>query len=183
MRTLDRLVVLPPPAEVTTMAPGDLCFCHGKGIVDWAIRAAEWLRFRKGAKYNHVGMLVEYLGNGDWSVIEAESPGIIMTTLSSLRAHGEVEIVPLPYPCQSDRAVNFMKYQIGEQYGFLTIASLIVSLILPGSLSLYKPGTWICSAVIAEALRYGGWYCQWTNVYQVTPAQLYIAVTGRDNKK
>ena len=73
----------------------------------------------------------------------------------------------------------FMTTQTGQRYGFVSIVSLAVSLILPGALSLYKPGTWICSAVVAEALRFGGWYHQWPNVYQVVPSELYTAVTGK----
>ena len=111
---------------------GDLVFCRGKGVVDWAIRAAEWLRFRGGAKYNHVAVIAGRMPNGDWSVIEAESPGIITASLSSLRLHGDVEIIPMPHPASPDRAVRFMTYQGGDKYGFLTIASLVVSIILPG---------------------------------------------------
>jgi hypothetical protein len=169
--------------EPVPLKAGDLAFCHGGGIVDWGIRAAEWLRFRKGSRYNHVAVLNAPLGDGDWSVIEAESPGVIMSTLSSLTAHGEVKIVSVPVVCNRQDVVQFMRFQLGEKYGFLTIASLLVSLILPGSVNFYKPGTWICSAVAAEALRYGGWFHQWDNIYQVSPAQLYqVLVEEQGNK-
>lgn len=156
--------------------PGDLVFSHGRGIIDWTIRAAEWVRFRRGSKYNHVGMIGWQLKDGDWVVLEAESQGMTNATLTSLTSKGEVLITSPPPEVKRLRAIDFMNLQFGDRYGFITIVSVAISIILPGSIRLFRPGTWICSAVVAEALRFGGWYCRWDDIYGVTPAQLYEAV-------
>ena len=158
--------------------PGDIIFCHGRSLVDWGIRVAEWLRFRRGSYYNHVAMLWRYDEElGDWMIIEAESRGVTTNTLSFRLARCTVKVYAQPAAIRSPNdPINFMLNQQGDKYGFLTLVSLIPSLILPGMISFYKPGTWICSAVVAEALRYGGWLYNWTNMYQTTPAQLYEAI-------
>ena len=155
---------------------GDLVFTHGKGIVDWAIRVGEKIRFKRGSKYNHVAMIVGPLEGDDYSVIEAESGGVVFGKLSDLMARGPVYVCPPPPVVRRTKALQFMYAQEGTRYGWLTVVSTVISIILPGSVNFITPSTWICSAVVGEALRYGGWLHNWADVYQVTPAQLYEAL-------
>jgi hypothetical protein len=68
--------------------------------------------------------------------------------------------------------------EVGAEYGFGSIASIVVTELSPRPVrfDFRRGGTWICSALGAEALRAGGWYHQWPDIYQVRPAQLYSAL-------
>jgi hypothetical protein len=75
-----------------------------------------------------------------------------------------------------EEVVKFMRLQVGERYGFLTIASIALDILTPKFVSLRRDGTWICSAVAAEALRFAGWYHTWGDVYEVMPSDLWRAI-------
>lgn len=154
-----------------THQAGDLVFCHSSGIVGRAIRLAERLRWRPGSFYNHVALLSEAVGD-DWRVIQAEGKGVTDTALLSSVVPGGTYAV---FTCPADRAkvLEFAHAQVGRRYGFLTIASIVVTLLSPQFLNVMLPDTWICSAVAAESLRAGGWLRNWDDIYQVSPAQLW----------
>ena len=156
---------------------GSLVFCHNTNIVGRAIRWGEWLRFRKGDFYNHVATLETPvpLSDGDWFVIEALGSGVTdLGRLSSIVAPGGTyTIVPAPSAVDTAKQLAFLRAQVGQRYGFLTIVSIIASLLTPAFINVMLPNTWICSAVAAEALRAGGWLHNWPDLYQVNPAQLF----------
>jgi hypothetical protein len=71
----------------------------------------------------------------------------------------------------------FAYAQVGDDYSFMSIGSAIFDIASPNWFpSLRMPNTWICSALVAEALRSGGWLHEWGDIYCVTPAQLYQAL-------
>jgi hypothetical protein len=73
--------------------------------------------------------------------------------------------------------VNFMRWQIGRSYGFLTIASILATIVVPFRwFNVMLPNTWVCSAVAGEGLRYAGWYHSWPDIYQVSPAELWEGI-------
>lgn len=166
------------------MQAGDLVFCHSAGLIGKAIRVAEWLRFRRGSKFNHVAQLYKPTEDGkDWYVIQAEAKGVTKDKRLSTIAPGGAYVV-VPSPCNNIKGcvttedqLDFAIAQVGDKYGFLTIASIVVSLLLPRFINVMLPNTWICSAVAAESLRCGGWVHNWPNIYQVSPAQLWEAVS------
>lgn len=155
--------------------PGDLVFCHSVDIVGRFIRLAERIRFRGGSMYNHVATLNEWHteDGGFWTVIQAEAHGITdYRELDDVAPGGSYTIVPTPAQNVAQQ-LAFLRAQVGEPYGFLTIASILVNLMLPKFIDVELPGTWICSAVAAEALRAGGWLHNWPDIYEVSPAQLF----------
>lgn len=163
------------PAEAS---PGDLVFCHSKGFIGRAIRLAERLRWRGGDAYNHVAVLSEPAGF-DWRIIQAEAHGVTSNgLLSTVAPGGSYEIIPLPAGISHDRVLAFARAQEGRRYGFLTIASIVVTLLAPRFVNVMLPDTWICSAVVGESIRFGGWLHSWPDVYQVSPAQLWEALGG-----
>ena len=161
---------------------GDLIFCHGTGFVARGIQAAEWLRRgwngaseAAGAKWNHVAIVNERLENGDYTVVQAEGRGVTDTGL--LSGLGETySVLPLPQGLDPEDVLEFARHQVGAPYGFLTDASIALTLFSPTFINVMLPGTWICSALVAESLRFAGWLHDWPDVYQVSPAQLWIAV-------
>lgn len=165
-----------------TYHPGDLVFCNGTGFLSRAIRLAEWLRFRKGSKFNHVAILYKPYSSSDgiaaggWTVIQAEARGVTCTkTLDDLRKKGDTFTV-VHTDCLAEKIVDFAHGEVGRKYGFLTIISVLVSLFTPKFVNVMLPNTWICSALAGEALRAGGWVHSWPDVYQVNPAELWEAL-------
>lgn len=153
------------------MNPGDLLFCRGTGIVSRAIRFGE-----HGARWNHVAWLDRY-ENGCWYVGQAEAHGV--TTDKTLDSLGYYHIVHPPPEVDREKLLRFLRAQVGDRYGWVTIASIVATLIAPDWLNVMTPGTWICSAVVAEGLRFGGWYHDWTDIYQTEPQELYDAINVR----
>jgi hypothetical protein len=155
---------------------GDLVFCHGSGIVSAGIRFAERVHGHAGAQWNHVAILDQPLEHHDWTVIQAEAHGVTRDKrLHHIAPGGVYEVVPSPAP-HPETSVAFAKSHVGDGYGFVTIASILATLLTPRFFNVMLPGTWICSALAAESLRAGGWLRSWPDIYTVTPAELYDAL-------
>jgi len=161
--------VIPIEAAVA----GDLVFFDSPGEVSALIRLAQRIRWR-GDK-NHVAWLDRQDPDGRWVVGQAEGRGV--TTDKWLELGPNDVVVRLPFATNRDLVLAFARAQVGRRYGFLTIASILVTLLTPGFVDVMLPNTWICSAVVAESLRFGGWYHSWGDVYQVAPDEFFAAVT------
>lgn len=176
--------------ELAEARPGDLVFCHSAGIVGGAIRLAESFRRdwdddhlaseQPGDEWNHVAVLSSCVGAShnpfNWWVIQAEGRGVTESLLGDVAPDGRYEIVRLPTGCEPARVLAFMRLALGDRYGFVTIASIVATLLSPRFFNVMAPGTWICSAVAAEALRFAGWLHDWPDIYQVSPAELWMAI-------
>lgn len=160
----------------TTAQPGDLVFAHSTGVIGRAIRLAERLRWKRASEWNHVA-IVDRIENEKVYIIQAEARGVTDTaTLDTVAPGGHYEIVPPPAEVDRDRLLAFARGEVGTKYGYVTILAIAVSIIAPWVFTVHVPGTWVCSAVAAEALRAGGWVHRWPDVYSVTPAQLRLAL-------
>ncbi len=160
--------------------PGDLVFCHSTGIISRAIRLAERLRWRGGAAYNHVAVLDEKRLDG-WTVIQAEARGVTRgAKLASVAPGGSYVVLAAPAGTDRTAVLAFARAQVGRRYGFLTIASALVTILLPSFLDVMLPDTWICSALTAESWRCGGWVHNWPDLYQVSPAELLLAAEPKE---
>ena len=158
---------------------GDLVFCHSRGLIARAIRVAQRMRSdSKDAHWNHVAIL-DRLENGDWYVIQAEGKGVTQSRrLKDIAPHGQMQIATLPATVSRKRVLDFVRSQVSDPYGFLTILSIALDFILPQRIAIRKSGTWVCSALVGGALWYGGYpkAMTWPDLYQVTPADLYGAL-------
>jgi len=162
--------------------PGDLVFVHSDDFVSRVIRFGQRLRsgWSAGAFWNHVAILDEQVGT-TWTVIQATGHGVTQgSTLAQVDPHGTRRIVRLPPGVDRGKLVAFARDQVSDDYGFLTIASIAFNLLTPQFMHLdfRRGGTWICSALAAGALLAGGWWPDpmWRSVYEVTPAQLFLAL-------
>lgn len=161
-------------------------FCHGSDTIGKAIRLAQRLRWKQGAKWNHVA-IVDRIEDGVAYVIQAEARGVTnFRRLDEIAPGGVYELVKLPPGVPAKDVLEFARAQVGTKYGFATIAAIAIDIITPGWFPSLRPAnknsnSWICSAVIAEAMRAGGWIRRWPDIYLVTPAQLWIEVTS-DNE-
>ena len=152
---------------------GDIVFAHTGTFFGRVIRLGEWIRWRKGAFYNHV-CVVNEIRDGIPFVIQAETRGV--TDDKPLSTLGQTLVVFPPETVDVDKMLAFYRSQLGKRYGWLTILSIAFNILTPAWLSVRWAWTWVCSAITAEALRAGGWFHDWPDIYQVTPAQLYDAV-------
>lgn len=158
------------------MNPGDLVFAHGKGFISWAIRFMQGIRSPKvDAHWNHVAVLDHLDADNKWVVVQAAGKGVEHAYLEDVAPGGTYEVVACPSSADPKKVVEFACSQAGEHYGFLTIASIVLNIITPKRIALRKPGTWICSALAAGALWYGGWpdVQRLADLYQCSPADLY----------
>lgn len=156
------------------MQPGDLIFCRSRGAISRAIRIAEWLRGHRG-QWNHVAIITA-VEDGRVEIVQAVGGGVTRDWFDSPKAIAPGGVVELVTPeCDQLQMVRFARAEVHRKYGFLTIASICVSIIAPWFLTIRLPDTWICSALVAESLRFGGWLHDWPDIYQVTPQQLYDA--------
>jgi hypothetical protein len=163
--------------------PGSIGFCHSKGIISWAIRLGERLRFRHGGFWNHVFIVSDKTNEqGDQLVIQALGNGVDGTkSISTIAPGGSYKIVPPPVDVLGSDVLLFAESQIGYPYGYLSIVSIALQIILPKWLPLPRVRTnssWICSALGAESLRCGGWVHDWPDIYSVVPSELYAALAG-----
>jgi hypothetical protein len=173
--------------SVTTppeIGSGDLVFCYGKGAVAWGIRMVE--RYRRdwgrdteerGAAFDHVAIVDASLPDGDWTLIQALSDGVVedVPGKPSRLSHYERYAIA-ECPGDRTRTVAFARSQVGHKYGFITILSFLLTLFTPGFINVMLPKTWVCSALAGESLRFGTWLHDWPDVYQVSPAQLWCAL-------
>jgi hypothetical protein len=160
--------------------PGDIGFARTVGKMGLLIRWGEWLKMRK-SHFNHVFILDRFEG-GVWYVIQAEIKGVTKTrSLAEVAPGGEFVIVPPPKGARDFDILDFARHQVGSKYGWYTIASIALDILTPDWFPAFRRGgTWICSALGAESLRYGGWLYEWGDIYVITPEQLYCAIVAPD---
>lgn len=164
-------------------SPGSIGFCHSTNIISRAIRLGERLRFRKGDFWNHAFIISDEVGdNGEPLIIQAIAKGVDGSRpLSTVAPGGKYEVVALPDGVDGKKVVEFAKAQIGDAYGYLSIFSTALKIIMPRWLPLpyiRTASSWYCSALAAESARAGGWLHKWPDVYDVVPSELYAALTG-----
>jgi hypothetical protein len=91
-----------------------------------------------------------------------------------------IEILPAPSGADRNKIIEFAHLQVGDAYGVLSDICIGVDILSPEWFwSVRRNGTWICSALAGEALRYGGHYINIPDVYSNTPTQLYEQLLER----
>lgn len=162
-----------------TPQPGSIVFAHTTGLMGKVIRFGEWLRWRRGRNWNHACIVDRVVGDQVY-VIQAEIRG--MTNDKTLDTFLEYVVIEPPDYVDAASVVWFARQQIGDKYGWWTIVSIAFDILSPSWFPSLRPAnkrsnSWICSAVTGESLRFGGWYRRWPDIYLVTPAQLFLALT------
>ena len=106
---------------------------------------------------NHAALLVGYDNTG-WKIIESVKNGPQLSALSNYRT-GSYKVISSNLDDEDRKeAVHFAYKSIGDHYGFLTIASIILNLLTPSSINIdfRRSRTLICSGLVARALEHGG---------------------------
>ena len=164
------------------MNPGDLVFCHTKGVIGASIRwAQKFMPSSKYSKWNHVAILDRCVDD-KWYLIQAQPKGVTDNlTLEESAFGGTYEVIKLPASVDREKVLKFARSQVGLKYSYLSILSCAVDNILPDAICLRKSKTWICSGLVAGALWYGGFYkvMELSDMYSTTPAEVAEAVTEK----
>ena len=162
--------------------PGSIGFAHSTGALGRLIRLGEWMRFRKGSKYNHV-FVIDRLRDGKCYVVQATLRGVTdSATLGEIAPGGSYTIVKLPPDVNRAKVLEFARRQVGLRYGYMTILAIALDIVTWDWVPAFRGArkqSWICSALGAESLRYGGWLHDWISIYDMTPAQLFVALSDQ----
>ena len=167
-------ILLPPKRVMNKPAVGDIVFAHSNGLMGRAIRLGERLRWRRGSKWNHVA-IVSSVHDDIVFITQAEPRGV--TNDKQLHTVGEYILITPPANISKTNMVKFATEQVGKPYSFLSIASIVLDILSPNWFPAFRRhSTWICSSLVGESLRFGGYLHEWDDIYTVTPSQLYEAI-------
>jgi uncharacterized protein YycO len=150
--------------------PGDILLVHGTDLlsrlIGWGTRS-HWC---------HVALIVSAAGD----LIEALNTGVTRTTLAKYAGH-EVLIVNTRLSAEDRaRAVAYATARVGDPYGWLTIAGIVIGRLTGLRLILGLAHHEDCSWMVGEALAHAGVDFN-ADETMTTPADLaaYYAVTPR----
>jgi hypothetical protein len=166
---------------------GDVGFSHNKGLMPKLIRLGEWLKFRD-CEYNHEFVISRIDENGVAYVTQStfrwHLKGVTNTaTLESVAPGGTFTIVTPPPEVDIDKFLEFCESQVGIKYSNITILAISVDILswswVPSFMNAHRP-SWICSGLINEGLRFGGWLHQWVNIYTIMPQAGHDALAAQE---
>lgn len=135
--------------------PGDFILTHGRSIFSYLIRFGQgliyWGADRKYTWWSHAAIIV----SDDGDIIEAIGAGVKRTHISKYAKtdYHLVRLGSLAAPRDREQAVAYACWALGQKYGFLTILSITISLLLGGRLAFGYDGQSICSGLVARALE------------------------------
>ena len=155
--------------DLASALPGDVVLAHTRGLF------GRLIRFGTRSAWSHAA-IIEMVGatpERTW-VIQAEAKGVTRATLDQVAPGGYYAIVAAPNGLDRQRCLEWARSRVGEEYGFLTILSIALTLLSPRFLRVdfRRQGTLICSALVALSLHAGGWLARVGDFYQVSPGSL-----------
>ena len=152
--------------------PGYVGFSRSNGTMGKLIRFGESISGGRG-EVNHM-FVVDNVRDGI-GVIQAEMKGVTRGE----KMTGEYLIVKPPKDVSLTRTLKFARAQVGIEYGLWTDIGIGIDMVtwqwVPAFRGARKE-SWICSALGAESLRYGGWLRHFIDIYTVTPQQALDAL-------
>jgi hypothetical protein len=149
--------------------PGDFILTHGDDWTSQLIRFGQSLRYRgTSAKYtywNHTALVV----TDDGAIVEALGTGVARRSIHDY--DGTQYTVVRIEASDEDRleAAAFASASVGADYGFVTIASIALSLVTGGKFAFAVDGQLICSGLVARSLE------RTTAIFKHDPARIMPA--------
>ena len=135
--------------------PGDFILTHGRSFFSRLIRFGQGLWFwgpdRTYAWWSHVALIVSPGGD----IVEAVGAGVKRAHISK---YGQtdyqlVTLGALASPADRVQATTYAEWALGQKYGYLTIISITISLLVGGRFTFGYDGQSICSGLVARALE------------------------------
>lgn len=161
-----------PGESVITMAQGDFLLTHARAWTSSLIRLGEswryWGKRKTFAHWSHAALFV----NVDGDIVEALGNGVQKRNVSVYR-DTEYHVIHLIEASTDDRehAVAFADHCLDNHYGFLTIASLVITLATGSKFCFGVDGQMICSGLVARALERTGAIFEYDS-WHMMPADL-----------
>jgi hypothetical protein len=134
---------------------GDFILTHGNSVFSYLIRFGQRLRFRGAnrpfAWWSHAALVVSPAGN----LIEALGAGVLRTHISRYAPteYVLVRLGKLADPGDRAQVLAYANWAVAQRYGWLTIVSIAISLVLGGKFTFGYDGQSICSGLVARALE------------------------------
>ena len=150
---------------MTDIRPGDLVFCHRKGLVSAIIRLGT------RSKWSHVAWVDRV--DPEPILIEALTRGVVETPYSVYDDIKHEIVRPVLSGRDVEQARKFVRSCLGQKYGWRIIAGSAMRYLTPGhGLWFGMDGTEICSGLCGQALV-RGWYNFTVNPASMSPEELY----------
>lgn len=144
------------------------------------IRLGEWIRFRAGSRWNHAFIVSDETDSrGIPLLIQAQIRGVT-SVMPIDQLPGDCLILDAPAGVDPAKVLAFAKAQVGIEYGILTILAIAIDILTWNwfpSFRAARKQSWICSALVFESLRYGGYLRNVVDIYEVTPAEIFLFLT------
>jgi hypothetical protein len=146
----------PAGQQCTDVLPGDIVLVRRGGLIPWAIRFGQRLRFhgvqRQFAWCNHACVAVT--GGPDGAVAEQLARGGQMTPLAGYTAE-EYAVITLA-GVDANLIARWAQATVGDPYGWPTIAAAVVFCLTGLRIDLGFGSWMICSVATSEAMKVGG---------------------------
>lgn len=164
--------------------PGDIGFAHTNGVMGRLIRVGEFISLKRACEWNHMFVVSDHVDtDGTPLILQATLRGVTDDCrLDEVSPYGKFITMPPPDACDRHELLAFMKHQVGLEYSKMTILAIAIDIVTWEWFPAFRGArrsSWICSALVNEALRFAGWLHPWIDIYTVTPAQGYFALQGK----
>jgi hypothetical protein len=159
--------------EPQQWVPGDFLLTRGHTFVSRMIRFGERLRIhgedRDFAWFNHAALVV----SADGDLVEALGRGVVRSHASKYLAKDYVVVRTHAAPHDVRQVLAFAEWVVEQRakYGFLTLASLALTMLTGSKLTFFVDGRYICSGFVARAMERTGTLFDRDPVH-ITPADL-----------
>jgi len=157
--------------DPTKYVPGDFILVSTKGVLAKLIRFGQFIRYHGKMKpfshWNHAAMIIDE----DGTIVESVGRGVIVSNISEYKNVEYYYVFTKLNKQSRDQTVAACKSFIKDKYGWVTIFSIAMELLVGIKVQLTNSNTMICSAVVAQSLWAGGVVFD-RNPYQMMPADL-----------
>ncbi len=146
--------------------PADFILTRRHGLSSALIALGQRRRYPRSscARWSHAGILT-----GRGTVVEALTRGVVETPLAAYQDIEHVVVRVDATPEQRSLAVAFADHAVGRRYGWVEIASLVVSLLTGTGLSVNVDNQMVCSGLVAECL------CRTAAIFPREPSRMLPA--------
>jgi hypothetical protein len=163
----------PPGVSAESWTPGDFILTHGDSFISKVIRFGEKLRIhrddRKYTWFNHAALVTGYEGE----LVEALGRGVVLSTAADYLDKDYVVVHSGADTEEVKHILRFEEWVVAHRarYGWLTIASLAVTMLTGAKFTFFIDGEFICSGFVARAMERTGTIFNRDPVH-ITPADL-----------
>lgn len=139
--------------QSSTIRGGDFFLVHGDNSFSKLIQLGQTLRFhgadKQYAYWTHTGMFL----NNSGDIIEADGMGVTENNISYYKDQKYIIVHVSMSEEDREEVVDFAKSCLGEQYGWVTILAIGISLLTGLKFSFGFSAQAICSGLVTRALE------------------------------